>query len=178
MDNTKYQYEGMKWLMELELLNQPQAINTIKLNIMMASSRIKEVELLIYRENKSMLVLLDLTWMGRKFFKKRIYGEVEDVLSQLLPTFRFRVTDDTEIMKLAIAKVKQALSGGKYENSSNSGGDVVLNETQSPVDPEGPSAPSETLPGGEESPVANQEEQPKAAEAVFRDVGSNDPSTK
>lgn len=118
-DNTKYQYKGLKWLMEMELLNDPQAINTLKLNILMTSKRIKEVELLIYRENKTMLVLLDLTWIGRKFFKKTIFEEVEGALVQLLPSFRFRVTDDTKIMGMAIAKVKKALIGGSNENPSN-----------------------------------------------------------
>jgi hypothetical protein len=69
MDNSKFQYEGMKWLMELELLNHPQAINTIKFNIMMTSNQIKEVELLIYRENKTMLVLLE-RGLGRSSLKR------------------------------------------------------------------------------------------------------------
>jgi hypothetical protein len=120
MDKSKFQYEGLKWLFELELLNHPQAINTLKFNILMVSKRIEEVELLIYRENKSMLVLLKLSWLGRKFFKKRIFTDVQEVLSQLLPTFRFRITDDPEIMEKAVEMVKKALTGGKSdENISN-----------------------------------------------------------
>lgn len=133
MDQTKFQYEGMKWLMELELLNHPQALNTIKFNIMMTSNRITEVELLIYRENKSMLVLLDLTWIGRKFFKKKIFAEVQDILNQLLPSFNFRVTDNPEIMKLAIERVKKALTGGKYENALNPSNVSSSNDDKSTV---------------------------------------------
>lgn len=117
-DRQKYQHESLKWLFELDLLNQPQAINTIKFNILATSERIKEVELLIYREKKSMLVKVDLTWMGRKFFKKRIFADVNEMLSQLLPTYRFRVTDDQAILDLAIAQVTKALTGGTNENTT------------------------------------------------------------
>jgi hypothetical protein len=110
MDRLKYQLEGIKWLAELELLNNPQLINNIKLNILVVSKQIKEVELLIYRENRTMLVLLELSWFGHRFFKRRIFEEVEDSLSQILPSFRFRVTDDPKIMELAVARVKQALT--------------------------------------------------------------------
>lgn len=118
MDRSKFQYEGLKWLFELDLLNHPQAVNTIKLNVLMVSKRIKEVELLIYRENKSMLVLLDLTWMGKRFFRKQIFTEVHEVLQQLMPSFQFRVIDDPKIMQMAIERVKKALTGGKNENSN------------------------------------------------------------
>lgn len=119
MDKLKYQYEGIKWLVELELLNHPQVVNTIRFNIFNVSNRIREVELLIYRENRSMLVLLDLTWTGRKFFKRSIFTDVQDVLSHLLPSFRFRITDDPKIMQLAVDRVKQALTGGSNEKDSN-----------------------------------------------------------
>jgi len=119
MDNNKFQYEAIKWLFELELLDHPQLINNLKLNILSVSGRIKEVELLIYREKKAMLVLLELSWLGRKFYKKEIMANVSDLLGQMLPSFRFRITDDPEIMRLATEQVKKALSGGTYEKSNN-----------------------------------------------------------
>lgn len=45
--------------------------------------------------------------------------DVQDVLSQLLPSFRFRITDDPKIMQLAVDRVKQALTGGTYDKTSN-----------------------------------------------------------
>lgn len=129
MDKTKFQYEGIKWLAELELINHPQLINTVKFNILTVSKRIKEVELLIYREQKSMLVLLELSWLGSKFFKKQIFTEVQELLTQLLPNFRFRVTDDPKIMNMAIALVQKAVSGGNDEKNTDSSTNVV-----SPVD--------------------------------------------
>lgn len=173
MDRTKYQYEGMKWIVELELLNNPQVINTLKMNILMVSKRIKEVELLIYRENRSMLVLLDLTWIGRTFFLKQISMEVQDILTQLLPSFRFRVTQDPKIMEMAVNLVKQALTGGQNENVSNpSDVSSKLTSEQLPV----PSTSPGESPGNEDGNETDQKEQPIYPDAILPYVGSGDSS--
>ncbi len=166
MDKLKYQYEGVKWLVELELLNHPQVINTIRFNVLLASKRIKEVELLIYRENKSMLVLVDLTWMGRKFFKQRIFTEVQDVLTQLLPSFRFRITDDPRIMELAVERVKQALTGGKNENTTNESNNLVSDSVT--VNTAEPSV------GSTESIESSSKEQPESTTEVRQEPSSDD----
>lgn len=177
MDSSKFQYEGMKWLLELELLNHPQAINTIKFNILMTSNRIKEVEILTMRENKTMLVLLDLTWIGRKFFKTRIFSEVEEILTQLLPSFRFRVIDDPEIMKLAVERVTKALTGGKNENALNPSNVSDPDSNQQPIIPE-TAAPTEAQQGAQESSIPSGEEQPQAGQEVPDGTGSNDSEEK
>lgn len=171
MDKGKFQYEGLKWLAELELLNHPQLINQLKFNILTVSKQIKEVELLIYRENKSMLVLLELGWIGRTFQKKRIFTEVQEVLTLLLSNFRFRITDDPRIMEMAIEKVKKALTGGSNENASNPSN--ALNEQpDQPVASPAP-APEETT-GSGASPQAGDEKPPETAEAVRTDVIGDD----
>lgn len=117
MDKSKFQYEGLKWLYEMQLLDNPQLINNLKMNILLVSTSIRDVELLVYREKKQMLIYINLTWYGRKFKKDQIFIEVEEVVSQLLPSFKFRVTDDFNILTLAIERVKQALTGRKNETS-------------------------------------------------------------
>lgn len=157
-DKQKFQFEGLKWLHEMEFINHPQVVNNIKLNILMTSNRINEVELLIYREKKSILVLLDLTWIGRKFFKKQIFEDVQESLQQLLPSFRFRVIDDPKIMQLAVEKVKQALTGGKNETASNStSGTLEQSDQQSPIQEDG--ASSEDLSGRDEDTESSKKEQ-------------------
>lgn len=171
MDNKlKYQYEGIKWLAEMELLNHPQLINTIKFNILTASPRIKEVELLVHREHKAMLVLLELTWFGRRFSKKNIFEDVQDVLVQLLPSFQFRITDDPRIMELAIEHVKRALTGGKHENISNSG-DAALQPTAPPEVQS--SVPEQAPTRSQESVEPNSKEQSVIEQGVFSSVGSD-----
>lgn len=117
MDKSKFQYEGLKWLYEMQLLDNPQLINNLKMNILLISTSIRDVELLVYREKKQMLIYIDLTWYGRKFKKDQIFIEVEEVVSQLLPSFKFRVTNDFNILALAIERVKQALTGRKNETN-------------------------------------------------------------
>ncbi len=172
MDKQKFQYEGMKWLMELELLNHPQAINQIKFNILMTSKQIKEVELLIYREHKSMLVLLDLTWIGRKFYKKRIFTEVQEILTQLLPSFRFRVTDDTKIMNLAIESVKKALTGGNL-SETNSAAISAIRPAESSPDVPTVAAGDDTV-GSADNSSPSPEEPSKATETIRTDTISDD----
>lgn len=178
MDSSKFQYEGMKWLLELELLNHPQAVNTLKFNIMMTSNRIKEVELLIYRDNRSMLVLLDLTWIGRKFFKKRIFGEVQDILNQLLPSFNLRVTDNPEIMKLAVERVKKALTGGTYENTLNPSNVPSSNTNQQAVIPEASTTAGESVSGAETSSSPSEQEQSETGQVVPTGTGESDSEEK
>ncbi len=110
---AKYQVAGLKWMLELELLDplNPAPLNALKLNVLMTSNRIKEVEFLIFREGRQMLVLLDLSWMGRKFFKREIFTDVHEVLKQMLPNFSFRITEDPKILNMAIAKVQNILGG-------------------------------------------------------------------
>lgn len=118
-DSKKLQYEGLKWLYEMQMLDHPQLINNLKLNILMVSKRIEEVELLISREHKAILVYLKLSWMGRKFYKESIFLETEEVLSQLLTTFKFRVIDDPKIFKMSLDKVEKALTGDFREKVNN-----------------------------------------------------------
>lgn len=118
-NKSRFQYEALKWMYELEMLEHPQLINNLKMNVMIQSKSIKEVELLIYREKKSILVLIELSWFGRKFKRKSILSDVHEGLSQLLPTFRFRVTEDPKIMEMAVEQVKRALTGGNVSEIPN-----------------------------------------------------------
>lgn len=133
MDESKFQfqYAGLQWLKEMEIVDHPQFVNHLKLNILMVSKRIKEVELLVSRENKQILVYVDLTWLGRKFFKKTIFLETEDILAQLLPSFRFRVIDNPQLFNLAVEKIKKALSGGSSGVIQNSPNVVVSDPSNS-----------------------------------------------
>lgn len=115
MDKYKFQLEGLKWLFEHQLLDHPQLINHLKMNILMVSPSIKDAELLIARDQRQILVYVDLTWFGRTFKKRPIFQETEDILSQMLPSFRFRVTNDRNIFSLSLERVKKALTGGSNE---------------------------------------------------------------
>ncbi len=148
-ERQKFQVSGLKWLQEMEFINHPQMINTIKLNVLMQSERIKDVEFLIYRENRSILVCLHLTWIGRTFFKKSIVRDVGDIVSQLIPSFKYRVIDDRRILELAITKVKNAITGGtQSENASipNDKLDVVVSSSENSSNTTEPASTENTEP--------------------------------
>lgn len=166
-DKQKYQADGLRWLHELEVLNHPQVINNIKLNVFVQSKQIKEVELLIYREKKSMLVLIELGWFGRKFKKKQIFEDVHNSLQQLLPSFRFRVTDEPAIMQLAVERVKQALSGGAYEKASIVN---VTNDLQSVGSESGQDQKAENIESGTGDLSTDQEEQQESVESILEEI--------
>jgi hypothetical protein len=120
MDSEKgrFQYSALKWLYEMELVSDPQLINNLKLNIFNVSGFIKEVELLASQERLQMLIYVELSWIGRKFFQKPIIAGVTDIVNALLPRFRIRVVTDRGILDLAVAKVKQALTGGSLSEAT------------------------------------------------------------
>ena len=118
-DKLKFQLESLNWLREMNLINHPQFINQIKLNIYTISKTIKNVELLVIQDQQSMLVYIELDWFSRRFRKKSIISSVELRLKELMPSYRFRVIDDRSIFELALKKAKQIIKGHVNDSSKN-----------------------------------------------------------
>lgn len=146
-----YQREGLKWLYEMELLRSPELINNLKFNILMVSNSIKECELLMNQDLKAILIYLDLTWWGSRFGTNDILRDVEDVVRQLLPSFKIRVVTDRKILELALERVENEIKGGSHEESVNPSSDV--GDATDDRGSEGKLSPaSDLLPDQEESP--------------------------
>lgn len=140
----------------------------------MVSKQIKEVELLIYRENHAMLVELKLSWLGRKFYKRRIFEDVQDALTQLLPSFRFRVTDDPKIMIMAVDRVKKALTGGSSENVNDTDSKPITTDPSGQLEVNLQATTSVPDAGSSESPETSPQEQSSAGTEVRQDVSDSD----
>lgn len=117
-EKGKFQFAGLKFLYEMELVDDPQLINNLKLNIFDISSSIRDVEFLSSYHHRQMLIYIELSWFGRKFLQKGIEAEILDRVQQLLPNFKFRVTSDRKILDMALDRVKTVLKGGNNESSS------------------------------------------------------------
>lgn len=119
MDETKskFQFAGLKFLYDMELIDDPQLINNMKLNVFDVSNFIRDVEFLSSYHHKSMLIWLDVSWLGKKLFEKSIVAGVTDRVQQLLPNFRFRVVTDRKIFDLSLEKVKIMMKGASHENA-------------------------------------------------------------
>lgn len=182
MDNNNAPYiqaAGMKWMFEMELFQDPQRskamINTMKMNVLSVSPRIKECEFLIYKENRQMLVLLYLTWWGRKFHKKAIFTDTYEVLNSLLPTFKFRVTDDPNIMELAVERLKKVFNGGNDE-VRNDVSNTVSKSTSDGVNSQSVATES-SVSGATDGIQPDSQEQPKVEPSV-RAPGSDSGSSE
>lgn len=130
-DKFKYQYHGLKWLYEMELLDDPQLINNLKLNIFSVSTHIKEVQFLMSQEERKMLIHVELSWWGKKFKEAQISQDITEVMSQLLSNYKFRITTNDSIFKLAVSKVKKSIRGGTYAISRNDSNGNVNSEDKS-----------------------------------------------
>lgn len=118
IEKGKFQFAGLKFLYEMELVDDPQLINNMKLNILDISGTIRDVEFLSSYNHRAMLIYVDVNWLGKTFFMKQIEAGILDRVKQLLPNFRFRVTADRKILDLSIEKVKTALKGEPNENAN------------------------------------------------------------
>lgn len=162
-ENQQYQMQGVQWLYEMELLNHPQLINNLKLNILMISPKIKEVELLLSRPHKQIMIYVKLGWFARKFSFSTLEGEILDVMSQLLPSYQFRVIHDKSILNLAIEKLEASIQGVQNESTSITKSDDVSTNSPSGQLPDS----SNILPDQEEQ---TSDERSKSDDAIKSDI--------
>jgi hypothetical protein len=130
IERVKTQSAGIKWLYEMELLQNPQLINNLKLNIFMIHKRIKHIEILVHQEHKAILVFLELTWWGKTFNQEEIKFGVEELLTNLLPNFRNRVVFNYDIFKMSMQKAEQLIRG-THERSSSPNDDDANGDAKS-----------------------------------------------
>jgi len=105
-----YEQDGLKFLYQSELLDDPLLINNLKMNIMMQSNYIKEVEMLSVTTTKQLLIYVELGFFGKLFFKRRIEPAVRDIVHQLLPFYEIRVIQDKSILELSKAKLEALIT--------------------------------------------------------------------
>ena len=171
-DRYKYQTSALKWLYEMELLDDPQLINNLKLNIFEASDfKVKDADFIMSQSQQKMLIWIEVGIFSRKLFIKKIYNQIYDRLRQLLPNYEFRIVTDRSILELAISKLKNSLVGGTYAVSTNNS---VSNDAGNSTSkkPELPKA-SDLLPDQEKLRKGQVEDKP--SESVS-DVKPNTPS--
>lgn len=116
MDKGKFQFAGLKFLYDMELIDDPQLINNLKLNILDVSGTIRDVEFLSSYQHRQMLIYVDVSWLGRKFLMKRIEATILERVKQLLPNFKFRVTADHKILEMSLERVRTVMKGEQNED--------------------------------------------------------------
>lgn len=121
-EGEKFIPSALKWLYEMEALNSSALLNNLYANIYASSRHVKDVELLIDRNNKKMLIYMKFSWKAKLFLgvKKRTATLVLDNLQELLPSFEFRITEKRELFDLALENAKKVALGGRDEESDES----------------------------------------------------------
>ena len=99
--------EGTRWLIELELFNTPHLQNVILLNIYKCSNHIKHVNLLMDSNTKRLLIFLDLTWIGRTFYKESIRLSVLELIQATLPSHEIGITYSKDFFNKSLNLVKK-----------------------------------------------------------------------
>lgn len=93
--------QGMRWLLEHEILNSRVVQEAIWWNITMQSKAIADTEPLIDQYKKKMLVYIKLKWWGFLINKKNLSEKIMDVIHQALPQYEVRVVYNREILNKA-----------------------------------------------------------------------------
>lgn len=113
-DRSKEQYEAIKWMFEMEVLDDPSVIHTIKANVLGSFDRVVDLEYVYIGESrKQLLMYLEIKpfW----FFNKRRTGLIEEdtleIMQALLPNFTIRVVSDREIFEASLQNIRDYVLG-------------------------------------------------------------------
>lgn len=93
---------AIKWLFEMELIQNPHVLNTLIMNIAAAIKGIRDIQFVVDSNRKKILIFLELTKWANWFYKDKIYGQVIEIFDESMPSFEKRVTFDREILSKAI----------------------------------------------------------------------------
>lgn len=124
LERVKTQSAGIRWLYEMELLQNPQLIDNLKLNIFMQHKRITDVEILVDQNRRGILIYLKLTWWGSKFNESDISFSVQELISNLLPNFRKRVIFNRDIFQMALDQAQKLVRGNNEKSDTTDSDDV------------------------------------------------------
>lgn len=107
------QSEALGWLIEMERLQDPATLNALVLNTFKVDRGIKNTEFIVDEKAKKLLVFVELSWWARKFRARLIREQVESMLTEILPSYRLRVTSDAEILakaKAIMARIEEGMA--------------------------------------------------------------------
>ena len=59
--------QALKMLYEFEMFDNPVLINNMKMNVLVVSSKIKDVQFLIHKDNAQLLIFVKISWFAKMF---------------------------------------------------------------------------------------------------------------
>lgn len=107
------QINGLKWLREMEIVDDPYLLSNVKLNLYSVSRFIKDVEILLSKNHKAVLVYLKVGKVAQYFYGNYILDESLETLKSFIPNYSFRVVFDKKVFDKSLELVQKALKEGK-----------------------------------------------------------------
>lgn len=87
-EKTQYLNSAVSWLYENEIVDNPQLLNHLYLNIFSISKRIKDVELVINSLKKHINIYLEFDFLGKLLkSESKVQMTVSENLKELLPKY-------------------------------------------------------------------------------------------
>lgn len=131
-EDSKFTVSALNWLYEMEALESPVLMTNLQENIYLAHPGIKNVEILIFEEYKQILIYLEINFISKLLRKNNLISDlVGDIIKNLLPSFKYRVVFDKEILTQALKKAKEVY-GGQNEDISPTN-DIHDKPTSNPI---------------------------------------------
>lgn len=85
-EKQKYQREAIQWLFDNEMVEDPQLINQLKLNIFRVSTTIRECEFLFFQPKRQLLIYLEMNWLGNLLSQKGLKQAIQSkLMRKVLP---------------------------------------------------------------------------------------------
>ncbi len=111
LENNPNAAAGLSWLLENEAVSSPAVLNALILNIFRMVPGVVDIEFVIDSNAKKLLVYLEVTRWTRWFHLKKTELQVRQLLDQVLPSYKKRITSDREILQKAVKLVSGEKSG-------------------------------------------------------------------
>jgi len=99
--------EALGWLLEMEVIDNPYVLNSIILNSFKNIKGLKDIQLLIDKPKKRVLVYLELKYLYKIFKENSIIQHTEEMLQQVLPSYRFRIITDLALFNKAQTRLAE-----------------------------------------------------------------------
>lgn len=101
------QANALKWLLEMEMMADPNIFNSIVLNIFRVSKYIKDVQFITDNPRKKLLIYIeiDVGWFFKKSRTEKLKQALEELLGEILPSYKKRIVFDEHIFTAALKLV-------------------------------------------------------------------------
>lgn len=114
MSNEKlqFQYEGIKWLIDMEMVQDPKVITQLNVNVMGRLKQVRDIEYIIAPQpRRQLLAWLDVSRYQNWRRGDSLCQDTERILKSILPRYEIRAVTDRKIFEMAMANLNEYLKG-------------------------------------------------------------------